>query len=126
MKTFTTLHTGGSGCWSNTAKGVDITKIELHYCTAERDFGELSVYFTLDSWNNEKLGLIYSDQLFIQELVAYLQIIGFSETEANDIYYSEQGMQGDDYVSCDVGAPFIAGMTRLDPNHVNAVCAESG
>ena len=124
MKTFTTLHTNGSGCWTNTAKEVEITKIELQYCTAKRDFGELCVFFTADSWNIEKFGLIYSDQLFIQELVAYLQKIGFSESEASDVHYSEQGMQGDNYVSCDVGAAFIAGLARLDPEHVNAICSE--
>jgi hypothetical protein len=58
------------------------------------------------------------------ELRAYLQTIGFSEAEANDVSYSEQGMQGDEYVSCDVGAVFIAGLMRLDPQHVNAVIAE--
>jgi len=124
MKTFTTLHTNGSGCWSNTAKAVEITSIELQYCNSKRNFGELCVFFTADSWNIEKLGLIYSDQLFIQELIAYLQMIGFLESEANDVSYSEQGMQGDNYVSCDVGTAFIAGLARLDPEHVDAICAE--
>jgi hypothetical protein len=53
-----------------------------------------------------------------------LQTIGFSEAEANDVSYSEQGMQTDEYVSCDVGAVFIAGLERLDPAHVNAVVKE--
>jgi hypothetical protein len=30
-----------------------------------------------------------------------------------DVGYSEQGMQGDDYVSCDVGAEFIASWQAL-------------
>ena len=58
------------------------------------------------------------------ELRAYLQTIGFTEAEANDVSYSEQGMQSDVYVSCDVGSVFIAGLMRLDPAHVEAVCAE--
>jgi hypothetical protein len=58
------------------------------------------------------------------ELRAYLQTIGFTEAEANDVNYSEQGMQTDEYVSCDVGAEFIAGLERLDPDHVNSVVAE--
>jgi hypothetical protein len=70
------------------------------------------------------MGLIYTDKQFIQELRTYLQTIGFSEAEANAVHYSEQGMQTEEYVSCDVGAAFIAGLARLDPAHVDAVYAE--
>jgi hypothetical protein len=70
------------------------------------------------------MGLIYTDKLFKAELRAYLQTLGFTAEEANDVEYSEQGMQSDNYVSCDVGAKFIAGLTRLDPAHVAAVFAE--
>ena len=124
MQTFTTLHTNGKGYWSNTAKAVDVTRLALQYCTAERDFGELCVYFTSASWDVDTLGLIYTDPLFMQELREYLVSLGFTAEEANDVSYSEQGMQTDEYVSCDVGAEFIAGLERLDPDHVNSVVAE--
>ena len=124
MNVFTTLHTNGKGYWSNTAKAVDVTKLDLQYCTAERDFGELCVYFTSASWNVDTLGLIYTDKLFMQELREYLVSLGFTLEEANSVSYSEQGMQTDEYVSCDVGAEFIAGLERLDPDHVNSVVAE--
>ena len=124
MQTYTTLHTNGLGYWSRTAKAVDVTKLDLQYINDERDFGELCVYFASDSWDVNTMGLIYTDKLFRTELRAYLQTLGFTEAEANDVSYSEQGMQGDNYVSCDVGAVFIAGLTRLDPQHVNAVIAE--
>jgi hypothetical protein len=124
MTIFTTLHTNGLGYWSRTAKAVDVTKLDLQYINSERDFGELCVYFAADSWDVNTMGLIYTDKQFMQELRVYLQTIGFSEAEANDVSYSEQGMQGDNYVSCDVGAVFIAGLERLDPAHVNAVFAE--
>jgi len=124
MQTFTTLHTNGNGYWSNTAKAVDIVKLDLQYINNERDFGELCVYFAQASWDVNKLGLIYTDKQFMRELRAYLQTIGFTEAEANDVSYSEQGMQTDTYVSCDVGAVFIAGLTRLDPAHVNNVYEE--
>ena len=124
MQIFTTLHTNGNGYWSNKAKAVDVTKLDLQYCNSERDFGELCVHFAKDSWDTATDGLIYSDKLFRTELRAYLQSIGFTEAEANDVNYSEQGMQGDSYVSCDVGAVFIAGLQRLDPAHVNAVVEE--
>ena len=126
---YTTLHTNGNGYWSNTAKAVDITKLDLQYITNERDFGELCIHFATDElgcncWDTATNGLIYTDKLFMQELRAYLQTIGFSEAEANDVNYSEQGMQGEHYVSCDVGAVFIAGLERLDPAHVQAVYEE--
>ena len=124
MQTFTTLHTNGNGYWSNKRKAVDVTKLDLQYCTAEKDFGELCVYFTKASWDTAVDGLVYTDKLFMTELRAYLQTIGFTEAEANDVNYSEQGMQTDAYVSCDVGAVFIAGLMRLDSAHVEAVCAE--
>jgi hypothetical protein len=124
MQTFTTLHTSGTGLWSTKATAVDITKLDLQYINNERDFGELCVYFNTDTWDTATDGLIYTDKLFMAELRAYLQTIGFTAEEANDVNYSEQGMQTDEYVSCDVGAVFIAGLTRLDPAHVNAVYAE--
>jgi hypothetical protein len=124
VKVFTTLHTNGRGYWSNKVKAVDVTKLDLQYCTAEKDFGELCVHFTKASWDVSVDGLIYTDKLFMQELRAYLVQLGFTDTEANDVSYSEQGMQEDIYVSCDVGAVFIAGLMRLDPQHVNAVADE--
>ena len=124
MNVFTTLHTNGRGYWSNKAKAVDVTKLDLQYCNSERDFGELCVYFTKASWDTAVDGLIYTDKLFRTELRAYLQTLGFTEAEVNDVNYSEQGMQTDNYVSCDVGAVFIAGLQRLDPAHVNAVVEE--
>ena len=124
MQIFTTLHTNGNGYWSNTAKAVDITALDLQYISNTRDFGELCVHFTTASWDVDTDGLIYTDKLFMQELRAYLQTIGFSEAEANDVNYSEQGMQTEEYVSCDVGAKFIAGLERLDFAHVQAVYEE--
>ena len=124
MNVFTTLHTNGNGYWSNKRKAVDVTKLDLQYCTAEKDFGELCVYFTKASWDTAVDGLIYTDKLFRTELRAYLQTLGFTEAEVNDVNYSEQGMQTDNYVSCDVGAVFIAGLERMDPQHVATVWKE--
>ena len=123
MTVYTTLNTNGRGYWSNVARAVEITKLDLQYCTAEKDFGELCVYFN-STWNIDTMGLIYTDKQFIAELRTYLQTIGFTADEATDVDYSEQGMQTDDYVSCDVGAKFIAGLERLDPQHVNSVWEE--
>jgi hypothetical protein len=122
MQVYATLHTNGMGYWSRTAQAVNITKLDLQYCTPEKDFGELCVYF--NNWDTQANGLIYTDKLFISELRTYLQQLGFSAAEAQDVSYSEQGMQGDTYVSCDVGAAFIAGLERMDPQHVHSVWEE--
>ena len=124
-----TLNTNGMGYWSTTAKAVDVEALDLQYITNDKDFGELCIHFATDDmtancWDTETMGLIYTDELFMQELRAYLQTVGFTEAEANDVSYSEQGMQTDNYVSCDVGAVFIAGLERLEPEHVQAVYKE--
>lgn len=124
MQTFTTLHTNGKGYWSDAKKAVDITALDLQYINEDKDFGELCVHFNTATWDVNVLGLIYTDKLFMQELRAYLVSLGFTQAEANDVEYSEQGMQADNYVSCDVGEVFIAGLERLDPAHVAAVYAE--
>jgi len=119
-----TLHTNGNGYWSSKATAVTVEALDLQYISNERDFGELCVHFNTNDWDTATDGLIYTDKLFMRELRAYLQTVGFTAEEANDVDYSEQGMQGDAYVSCDVGLDFINGLTRLDPAHVNAVWEE--
>ena len=124
-----TLHTNGRGYWSNTAKAVDVEALDLQYITNDKDFGELCIHFATDElgancWDTATDGLIYTDKLFMSELRTYLQTVGFTLEEANDVNYSEQGMQSDNYVSCDVGAVFIAGLERLEPQHVQAVHEE--
>ena len=97
------FNTDGSGYWSEVAKAVEITDIQVCYCDEEKDFGELCVYFNTATWDVEKDGLIYTDRQFKEELNDFLLAHGLDEAE-----YSEQGMQGEDYVSLDIGADFIA------------------
>jgi hypothetical protein len=99
-----TLHTAGDGYWSNKAKAVEITHLQLAYTNDELDFGELRVRFNTNTWDTAKDGLIYTDSLFLEDLCLMLDAMGF---DASDVTYSEQGMQGDNYVSCDVGECFI-------------------
>jgi len=103
-KVTATLNTSGGGYWSNTQAAVEITRLQLAYTNDELDFGELRVYFNAATWDVNKLGLIYTDKQFMTELKALLTTMGF---DASDVDYSEQGMQGDNYVSCDVGECFI-------------------
>ena len=97
------FNTSGDGYWSNVAKAVEITDMCLGYVDDEGDFGELRVYFNTDTWNVEQDGLIYTDKKFYTELQQFIKQQGL----VVDLCYSEQGMQGDNYVSLDVGADFL-------------------
>lgn len=98
------LQTSGDGYWSEVAKCVTVVGISVNYINEEADFGELCVWFN-DTWDVSKDGLIYTDKRFMRELRDMLTQMGL---DGNDVEYSEQGMQGDEYVSCDVEAAFIA------------------
>jgi hypothetical protein len=104
IKVNATLNTNGKGYWSSTAKAVEVTGLQLSYINDELDFGELRVRFTAATWDTAKHGLIYTDKQFMTELKELLTSMGF---DSSDVDYSEQGMQGDTYVSCDVGELFI-------------------
>jgi hypothetical protein len=99
-----TLNTNGNGYWSRTVAAVEITALQLAYINDELDFGELRVYFNTKTWDVNEAGLIYTDKQFMRELKDLLSAKGF---DTSDLSYSEQGMQGDAYVSCDVGERFI-------------------
>ena len=98
------LNTAGDGYWSNVQRSVEITHLQLAYTNDELDFGELRVRFNTATWDVNKDGLIYTDSLFLEDLKLTLDALGF---DASDVSYSEQGMQGDNYVSLDVGECFI-------------------
>ena len=107
METTIILNTDGKGLWSSKSKPVVITNLSLSISTIEDDdnrkfFGELCVYFDEKSWDPEVDGLIYTDKQFNDELNNFLKSQGFTE----EVYYSEQGMQGDDYVSLDADHKF--------------------
>jgi hypothetical protein len=105
------LNTNGNGLWSDSAKKVKITAIKLGYLGEIFEGGaELCVYFDTKTWDTEEEGLIYTDPLFLEELKEYFKNNGFSNDRRRsytDIEYSEQGMQGDDYVSFDIGRAFL-------------------
>lgn len=121
MKTLKTpgliLNTNGSGLWSPLARKVQITKMDLGDYLQEAydsdkliiEFGELRVFFTRKSWDIEKHGLIYTDEKFLRELRKYLNSEGLP---GRDVDYSEQGMQGDNYVSLDVGKKFLKAWSK--------------
>lgn len=65
----------------------------------------LKVYFK--NWSNSKNGLIYTDPRFIKEFRKILLTLGFSEKAAKSADYSEQGMQGRNYVAMMVNRAFM-------------------
>jgi len=104
MKFGTTLCTDGNGFWSTEKREVKTTRLELGWLNDEHTFGELCVYFDTSTWNTHEHGLIYTDDTFLAQLKDELALSGF---DSSDVSYSEQGMQGDDYVSLDVGRNFL-------------------
>lgn len=115
-----TCATAGDGYWTTRQTAVRCTKLEITYVAKHDDegkdlpqngaptFGELQISFDPTTWNPDEDGLIYTDKLFLKELANELITLGFSPEAAADVFYSEQGMQGDDFVSCDVGGKFLA------------------
>lgn len=103
------LNTAGDGLWSRAKCAVNVTAISVPYLNEERTFGELRVHFNEVLWPVDQLGLIYTDSQWIRELQVMLAGMGYA---VDDVDYSEQGMQGTDYVSCDVGENFISSYLR--------------
>lgn len=116
-----TLHTNGTGYWSTAVKAVRVTELRVNYINKAHDFGELCVLFNTDDWCAVKDGLIYTDSLFLQELRHLITEMGYA---GDDVGYSEQGMQGDNYVSCDVGEEFIASYNAKHADVIAALHAE--
>jgi hypothetical protein len=97
------FNTCGDGYWSTVAKPVEIVDMRVIWACDDKECGELAVYFNTDTWNVDTDGLIYTDSEFYADLQAFIKQQGL----VVDLCYSEQGMQGDDYVSFDIGADFL-------------------
>ena len=109
MEVDLTLSTDGNGLWSSVERSaVKIFNVILAVPENNNgelaSFGELKVYFDTSTWLVEEDGLIYTDETFAKELNAFLATKGLPK-----VYYSEQGMQGEDFVSFDVDGEFIVG-----------------
>lgn len=99
--------TNGRGYWSSTAKFVTVNRVRLAYLDDDGDFGELRAYFDPAEWDVDNDGLIYTDRAWMQSFKACMNTLGFSDRALEAVAYSEQGMQGDNFVSMDVGITFI-------------------
>ena len=114
------LHTDGNGLWSDRKAAVNLTDIKVR--PIESDFGELRVYFDKANWNVYESGLIYTDKLFLKELKKLLSTV---DIDGSDVSYSEQGMQGDDYVSLDYGRNFAKSFIKKFPEEYDFELQES-
>lgn len=110
------LKTDGSGLWSEAAKPVTIAKVQLVL-----PHREVRVYFDTDTWDVGEDGLIYTDNAFLRGLKSLLKKHGY---DANGIDYSEQGMQGDDYVSLDADEAFEQSVGGFEESTEESVVVE--
>lgn len=109
MKVNLICNTDGKGLWSRTSKAVKVTSLELNGIHIDDGDGhaELCVGFSKGSWDIDKYGLIYTDNQWLKDLKKSLAKLGFSKKALKGLDYTEQGMQGDTYVSLDVDIPFV-------------------
>jgi hypothetical protein len=113
MKVNIKVSTDGNGLWSEVEKDVTINKIEWYSDNDEDDeeYSEsetyVKLYFDKRTWNIEKHGLIYTDDTFedkIKTALVRLQKKGvLPDLPWDTISYTEQGMQGEDYVHMILG-----------------------
>jgi len=97
------LHTDGKGLYTSEKRAVRVTSVELSHVDTSSEYGELRVYFDEDTWDVEASGLIYTDSGFVKGVNNLLSDLGI----VGEASYSEQGMQGYDYVSFDVDGDVI-------------------
>lgn len=107
LKKFDNLQTevSGGGYWSDTHKKVKIDEIGISYYNGD-DYINIDANFSNSQWNVDKYGLIYTDKGFLKTFRAALIKRGMPKKVADDIDYTEQGMQGDNYVSLGAGEIF--------------------
>lgn len=105
-ETFFECRVGGTGLWSNAKGVIHIRKVEVE--SFDGSFGEVRAFFYPNEWDVNELGLIYTDDIFLNDLRICLQKrLNVSAEVVDNMDYSEQGMQGNDYVSFDVGFKFL-------------------
>ena len=122
FKPFTFCKTAGDGYWSRAVRDVNLTGMRIAYTSEDSAFGELRVYFNTKFWDVDALGLIYTDTAFEQQLKQILaKQFGFTAKQLKNLCYSEQGMQGNNYVSFDVDSTtLINKFTELEAECLTA------
>lgn len=107
-----TCKTNGVGHWNQSPDiEVPILKIEVrgkgtNWMGAQH--GLVNVFFDTSVWTTDERGLIYTDEGWITDFKKLLaERYEFTEDALSSVAYSEQGMQGPDYVNLDVGPRFL-------------------
>ena len=121
-----TADTIGDGLWSDVA--MDNLKVNIlpsgggpGYEWPEDLMGQINVYFDPGVWDTDRHGLIYTDSKFESDVKRLLKAAGFKHFDA--IMYSEQGMQGVNYVNFDVDDKFAR---ELDSKGFITIVPERG
>lgn len=105
------VRTSGTGVWSTLATDVMVTEITISrmYDTDDLDDDDkvnaercttMDVIIDTSTWNVKNDGLIYSDPDFKNGINSILTTA--LNTNDFELSYSEQGMQGNDYVNFDL------------------------
>jgi hypothetical protein len=102
--------TNGRGLWSRAVVSVPFTlEISDRYgITAYEDglYSHAHAVFEKKDWDVNKLGLIYTDSSFLKDVQTVLKNAGIKQY--NDIGYSEQGAQGNNFVDLCVGSKLLS------------------
>lgn len=93
IKNFT-ASTSGKGLWTIQKKSIKIKRINIE--SSKEDSMYIEVFFSEKDWNTTKDGLIYTDIKWLRE---FRQGLKDQKIPTAGIDYTEQGMQGRDYVS---------------------------
>jgi hypothetical protein len=88
------VQTGGDGLWSSRSAIVEVTKLTIKW--EGGSVVEINASFDPNTWNVEHYGLIYTDKMFLEGIRRKISDLCGNNTTMD---YTEQGMQGEDYVS---------------------------
>lgn len=110
-----TITVNGDGLWSSLTKQVRLTELSICYHSdqdlsndgtldeeiAVGDCASCIITFNTEDWDVETEGLIYTDSCEEEIKAIVAEAIG-SPDETVVMFWSEQGMQGDDYLHFDI------------------------
>ena len=103
------IQTGGDGLWSTRSTIVEVTGLTIKW--EGSNMVEISASFDPNTWDVERDGLIYTDKMFLEGIRRKISDLCGNNTTMD---YTEQGMQGDDYISLESNDRY-AFMCLLDP-----------
>jgi len=122
LKTPMLCQTKGDGHWSGNTRTVATSKIEmevgdidasLYWCKVFLPV-HMKVYFPKKSWDTDKHGLIYTDSLWLKDFrKQFAKQFPSLAWVVKKIDYTEQGMQGDNYVSLEFTLNSLPAMRKF-------------